>query len=68
MIAKFLLLSISLAGALYSAASAAVENRAVVGELIFHVFDDGEKACVCARRTATEANRNITILKEWMFG
>jgi hypothetical protein len=67
MMAKFPLLSMSLAGALNYAASAAVENRAVVGELMFHVFD-GEKARVCARRTATQANRNITILNDCMFG
>ena len=47
MMDKFLLLSISLVAALNLATSAAVENRAVVGEWMFHVFD-GEKARVCA--------------------
>ena len=67
MMAKFLLLSMSLAGALNSAASAAVENRAVVDELMFHVID-GKIARLCARRTAAQANRNITILNHCMSG
>lgn len=67
MMARFLLLSISLAGALNSAASAAVEYRVVVGELMCHVFD-GVKACVCARRTATDANRYMTIRNDCMSG